>query len=341
MLEELRGLIDTRTAVAGVVGLIVGWLIGWMLFGWVIWPVSWTDADPADLRPQQKEVYVSMVADSYSVDQDRDLVEARLRGFEENEIREILITSVREREAAADAEGAQRLRGLAAALGITLEAAIPTPQAGAQPARAGVSSLVRSMLPVCGGLIVVSLLVALIAVVVLRFLRKPVEAPRELVSDEPSLWEVPGEAPLGRFITTYHFGDDGYDTSFNIETKEPEREFLGACGVGFSETIGEGSPDKIVAFEVWIFDKIDLDNVQTVTKVLVSEFAYQDEALRAKLRDRGELVLAEKGKTIVIDALRMTLKAQIVDFAYGSDPSLPPGSFFETLSTELVPVHKV
>lgn len=340
MLEEIRALIDTRSVIAGVVGLVVGWLVGWMLFGWVIWPVSWTNADPPDLRRTQKEVYVAMVADSYSVDFDRELVDARLRGFEKDEIKEILLSSVQERAGEGDTEGTQRLRRLAAVLGMTLEEAVPTPQPAPQPAAARVVSLLRSFLPVCGALLIVLIIVAVIAIVVSRFLTRPAEAPREVVSEEPVLWEVPGEAALGRFVTTYRLGDDGYDTSFNVETAEPEREFLGACGVGFSETIGEGSPDKIVAFEIWIFDKIDLDNVQTVTKVLVSEFAYHDEELRAKLRDRGELVLAEKGKTTVIEAMRMKLNVEVVDFAYGSDPSLPPRSYFETLTTELVPVVK-
>jgi hypothetical protein len=133
-------------------------------------------------------------------------------------------------------------------------------------------------------------------------------------------------------------GDDGYDTSFNIET--PAGEFYGACGVGFSEVIGEGAPDKITAFEVWLFDKTDPDNVQTVTKVLMSQHAYGDETLREKMKERGEAVLVERGKSITIEAAGLQLKAKIVDFAYGVSPDLPPNSFFERLTTELTPRMK-
>jgi hypothetical protein len=44
----------------------------------------------------------------------------------------------------------------------------------------------------------------------------------------------------------------------------------GECGVGISETIGVGDPKKVTAFEVWLFDKND---IQTVTKVLMSAHA--------------------------------------------------------------------
>jgi hypothetical protein len=341
MLQYASALIDRRTVIASIVCLVVGWLVGWIVFGWLIWPVSWTDADPYDLRQEHKETYISMVADSYVINLDRELAEERMAGFEEEESRATLVALIEKREDVGDTEGAQNLRELAAALGVSLEGVVPAPEATPQPLGARISSLALSFLPVCGVLTVVVLIVALIAVVVYRFMLRPVEAPTEAVEEEPIPWEEPGEAALGHFVTTYNFGDDGYDTSFNVETPEPHAEFYGACGVGFSEAIGEGSPDKIVAFEVWIFDKTDLDNVQTVTKVLMSEFAYENEIMRAKMKDRGEAVLAEKGTTIAIDAVGLKLNAEIADLAYGTDPSVPPRSYFETLTIELVPVLTV
>jgi hypothetical protein len=344
MRQDLTAVVSLQTIIAGVVCLVVGCLVGWMVFGWLIWPVNWADADPYDLRQEHKEAYISMVADSYALGSDRQLARERVAGFEEEEVKEILATLIEEREDMGDAQGAQNLRALAGALEISLEgaevAATPTPQATPQTVAGRLSSLAFTFLPICGVLIIVFLIVGLIAIVVYRFMRRPVEVPSEVVREEFAPREVPGEATLGHFVTTYRLGDDGYDTSFNIETPQPGGEFYGACGVGFSEVIGEGSPDNIVAFEIWLFDKTDLDNVQTVTKVLASEFAFQNEVLRAKLQDRGEAVLVEKGKTIVIDAVGMQLNAEIVDFAYGTDPSLPPRSYFETLSTELVPVLK-
>lgn len=343
MLQYARARIGRQTIIAGIVCLVVGWLVGWMVFGWLIWPVSWTDADPYDLRQQHKEAYISMVADSYSLNVDRQLARERMVGFEEKETSEILVALIEEREDVGDTRRAQNLRELADILEIPVVGATPIPEPTPQTVAGRISSFVLSVLPVCGILIVVLLIVAVIAIVVYRFSMRPAEVPTEVTKEEEELvrWEEPREAPLGHFVTTYNFGDDGYDTSFNIETPEPDGEFYGACGVGFSEVIGEGSPERIVAFEVWMFDKTDLDNVQTATKVLMSDFAYHNEVLRARMQDRGEAVLAEKGKTIVVDTVGMKLKVEIVELAYGTDPSVPPRSYFEILSTELVPVLKV
>lgn len=200
--------------------------------------------------------------------------------------------------------------------------------------------MLRSLLPTCGVLLLVFLIVALIAIIVYRVLQRSGRVPARVRREAAVGPGVREEAGLGHFVTTYNFGDDGYDTSFNIETTGPEGEFYGACGVGFSEIVGEGSPDKIVAFEIWLFDKTDMDNIQTVTKVLMSDFAYNNQILRAKMKDRGEAVLVERGQTIVIDAIGLQLNAEVVDFVYGTDPSLPPNSYFESLTTELVPMFK-
>ena len=341
MLRNGIASIGREAMIAGVVCLIVGCLIGWVVLGWVIWPVSWTNADPYDLRPEEKAVYVSMVAYSYSLNEDGEWVRQRMAGFDEQEVSEILTTLIEEREAARDAEGKRRLQYLALALEISAATAIPSPEATPQPSTGGIASLVRTMLPICGVLVLLLLIVALIAIVVFRLLqRRSSRVPAEMPGEGLLAAEAPERAALGQFVTTYNFGDDGYDTSFNIETPGPGGEFYGACGVGFSEVVGEGSPDKIVAFEIWLFDKTDLDNVQTVTKVLMSEFAYHNDLLRAKMRDRGEAILAEEGQTIVIDAVGLQLSARIVDFVCGTDPSLPPDSYFETLTTELVPMFK-
>lgn len=340
MLEDATERIDRKIIIAGVVCLVVGWLVGWLLFGWVIWPVSWTDADPADLRREQKEVYVSMVADSYSLNGDRELARERVGGFDQDELDDILTTLIQERQGAGDEEAADRLESLGAVLEVAGQRATAVPEATPQAAGARIKSLLLSVLPICGVLIVLLLIVTVIAIVVLRFLRRPSEVPAELARGELAVGEEAVEAPLGHFVTSYQFGDDGYDTSFNIETPDPDGQFLGACGVGFSEVIGEGGPDNIIAFEIWLFDKTDLDNVQTVTKVLMSSYAYNNEILRAKMRDRGEAILADKGGTVVIDGMGLTLTARIADFAYGTDPALPEQSYFETLTTELVPEFK-
>jgi hypothetical protein len=138
------------------------------------------------------------------------------------------------------------------------------------------------------------------------------------------------EPPVVQFMTTYLHGDDLYDDSFSIETSSGE--FLGETGVGISETIGTGSDAKrVTAFEVWLFDKND---IRTVTKVLMSDHAFNDDALRSKLETKGEAKLARPGDKLVLETATLRIQARVVDLAYGSGP-LPPNSFFERITIEL------
>ncbi len=130
-------------------------------------------------------------------------------------------------------------------------------------------------------------------------------------------------------MTTYVLGDDLYDDSFSIDA--PSGEFLGECGVGIAETIGVGEPKKVMAFEIWLFDKND---IQTVTKVLMSPHAYNDEATRQRLAAKGDPVLAQPGAEIVLETARLQMVARVVDMAFG-EGALPEESYFDRLTLEL------
>ena len=98
------------------------------------------------------------------------------------------------------------------------------------------------------------------------------------------------------FRTAYTRGHDTYDDAFSIENANGD--FLGECGVGISETIGATAPKNVTAFEVWLFDKND---IRTITKVIMSDHAFFDDALKAKLAPKGEPVLARENETIVLE----------------------------------------
>ena len=106
---------------------------------------------------------------------------------------------------------------------------------------------------------------------------------------------------------------------------------MGECGVGVSETIGVGAPNKVTAFEVWLFDKSD---IRTVTKVVMSDYAFSDEALRTKLAPKGEPMLAKEGAEAVLETKTLRIKARIVEAKYGAG-NLPQNSFFDRLSIDL------
>ncbi len=135
--------------------------------------------------------------------------------------------------------------------------------------------------------------------------------------------------PVGQFMTTYMMGDDLYDDLFSIDL--PTGEFLGECGVGISDTVGVGDPKRVSAFEVWLFDKND---IQTVTKVVMSEHAYEDNNIRMRLESKGEPILAEPGKVVLLETATLQLEARIVDMEYG-EGAAPDQSFFQRLTLEL------
>lgn len=138
------------------------------------------------------------------------------------------------------------------------------------------------------------------------------------------------DAPLVQFMTTYLQGDDLYDDSFSIET--PSGEFLGETGVGISESLGStGDAKAVTALEVWLFDKND---IRTVTKVLMSDHAYNDSDIRTRLAPKGEAVLARPGDKVILETATLRVQARIVDLSYKTD-TMPPNAVFDRITIEL------
>lgn len=143
-----------------------------------------------------------------------------------------------------------------------------------------------------------------------------------------------GEKPVAQFMSTYLFGDDRYDESFIFDA--PNGAFLGECGISISDLIGVGEPKKISAFDVWLFDKND---IQTVTKVIMSRHAYNDPNIKSRLEIRGEPILAEPGKLFQLETATLRMEGRIVDVSYGDLP-LPEDSYFQRNTIELAVYRK-
>jgi len=136
-------------------------------------------------------------------------------------------------------------------------------------------------------------------------------------------------APIAQFMTTYRQGDDLYDDSFSVDSDTGE--FLGECGVGIAETIGVGEPKKVTALEVWLFDKND---IQTITKVMMSEHASNDPSIRQRLQSKGEPIMVEPGMKFLMETATLQLEAKVVDMVYARGP-LPENSYFSRLTLEV------
>jgi hypothetical protein len=335
-------LFDRRSLIIGVVaGLVVGLLLGLLLF-WGLFPVQWTDAHSYDLAPDGRAEFVGLVADSFKLNNDPAQATAFLEGWEPEEKEQAVADAIQMYQAQGQSDKAQAVEDLATVLGISTPGEVlpptePTPPAG----QAGFFERVRVPCLV----FVIVLLVLVLAWIGFRVAtrrRTAVEGPVTVIPTIPTApavspveeWEGVGQPPLGHFFTTYQLGEDTYDESFSIET--PMGEFLGECGVGISETIGAGDPDKVTAFEVWLFDKSD---IRTVTKVLMSGHAFQDDSLRAKLASKGEAVLAQPGSPFLLDTSGLQVRVDVSELVYG-EGDLPPNSFFSKLTVELVAMTK-
>ncbi len=324
----------TSLIIVGVVGLILGLLLGMVLFWWV-WPVEWTDAHSYDLAPEARSDYVAMVADSFTLEKDPARAAAYLEGWTPEEKQQAVADAIDMYEAKARPDKALLVQDLALVLGIPLPGEVPSAPPTAAP------TLIERLRMPCLVFFVV-LLVLVLGWIGLRVaMRRRTAAPAARAPIRPVTvppptedWEGVGQPPLGHFLTTYQLGEDTYDESCPIET--PMGEFLGECGMGISETIGVGDPDKVTAFEVWLFDKSD---IRTVTKVLMSDHAFNDDALRARLASKGEAVLARPGAPFVLETSGLQVRVEVTELIYG-EGELPPKSFFSKLTVELVATAK-
>lgn len=339
-MEKMRNSLTKPPALVGI-GFLVGLFIGWFVIGWGIWPVKWTDAAPEHLRHDLKLEYLSMAVDSYLLNQDAELAKKRFAEFGA-EGEELLKEIERQKP-----QQAANLAAFRLAVSGESTLPIPTPAAGeslptqeAEPTARPGASIIRSLLIV----FCVAFVIILVGAGVFFFLRtrkpsvrsasqpsyqKPLVVESEEEWSERSAVAPINEPPMMQFMASYKYGDDLFDDSFSIDSQSGE--FLGECGVNISETIGVGEPKKVTAFEVWLFDKND---IQTITKVLMSEHAYQDEATYQRLAAKGEPVLVQPGMETVLETQSLQLVVRVVDMAYGNG-AMPSASYFEQLILEL------
>jgi hypothetical protein len=136
-------------------------------------------------------------------------------------------------------------------------------------------------------------------------------------------------------VATFNLGDESYDESFDIEDPGGGG-YLGECGMTSSELVN-GDPNRVTALEVWLFDKSD---IRTVTKVLMSDYAYGNQALREKLSSRGDAILVRPDLGFILDAQTLRLEGRVLDVAY-DDTEAPPRSTMRRLSVQLRVLRQV
>jgi len=330
------------------VGVVIGLILG-LVIGWGIWPVQWTDLGPYHMRQDLREDYLRMAVFTSTNLGNASIAQKAWTELEDTAAETFAAIKNEPIFLSGDQLGAFSQV-------VQAEEGLPQPKVEVdQPDKKAKDEAKPNLLLIsllCLGVLVMAGLAVYFFVLrgKLPQIRKPEvikpgwvpEGADDMEKDFPAAAEpvtrgrhdpLPYEEetePVAQFMTTYAFGDDLYDDSFSVDS--PSGEFLGECGVGVSETVGVGEPKRVSAFEIWLFDKND---IQTVTKVVMSEYAHNDDKTRIRLESKGELVLAEPGKKVLLETATLQLEARIIDMAYG-EGAAPDLSFFERLTLELL-----
>ena len=312
-----------NSRVALILGVVLGLILG-LIMGWGFWPVQWTDGTPEVLRADLQEDYLRMAIESF--DRTGDVNTAASRWDNLGAEASPTFIRVQAQPGTLNPVDVQEYGTLIQSLKGPIS---PTP--------GGEGSAAASTTVLYASILVVVVLLAVGGLYLWRLLRKgpgtvtavmqAAEASRQA---EKTDFQSQGLAPpITQTMTTYVLGDDLYDESFSIDTGGGE--FLGEYGVGVSETIGVGEPKKVAALEIWLFDKND---IKTATKVLMSEHAYNDPNIRARLEPKGELVIVKPQEQVLLETATLQLLATVVDMDYGSG-AMPQQSYFERITLEL------
>jgi hypothetical protein len=355
-----------------VIGILLGCIVGAGAVGLYIRqnpPVYAGGAYPDELTPNYQDHYLAMVIDSYIVNRQPDLAQERLKTFDEatkiralgrwsavyvaggrateaeavNELAVALknaenwspetISAVASELAAefqGDSARAQAVTSFASALGQVPVDGGQQAQAGEQPqptapppavppADVGGFSWTTALL-CCLGLILIGLIVFILYQRLWARRRAP-------AAETQGVWEGQGTAPIKSWSGTYTLGQDNFDEFFTIET--PSGAFLGESGVGIMDAVPGTSPKQVLTFDVGLFDKTD---ITTLSRVVMSERAFNDESLRTKIEanPQAEPVLAEPGKEFTLETSALRVEAKIEDMAYGGE-----NEYFEKLAVKL------
>lgn len=215
---------------------------------------------------------------------------------------------------------------------------VPTPGEGGGGLDLG--GLAGSLLPLCCVVILVAIVVAVLAILWTNRAKFLGGLGRgESWSPEEEDWSADLAADQGldvsgphmRFTARYSLGQNNYEESFSVESAAGG--FFGECGVSAAERLGKEGPDKVTAFDLWLFD---VASRETITKVLLSDWGYKDDPLRTQLISRGGVILAERGKVITLETQNLRVDIKVVDFDYSSHEGLPENSFFGSLTLDMI-----
>jgi hypothetical protein len=126
--------------------------------------------------------------------------------------------------------------------------------------------------------------------------------------------------PLAEYTVTYTAEDNLFDLSFQIEKSG---QYLGECGITIAKS-ADNLSNQAMALDVWLFDARD---IQTVSKILMSDFCYRQETLRSEMEKKGQTILIQPEEMVVLLTKELRAKAKILQVEYDSTQSIPNSLF--------------
>ncbi len=126
----------------------------------------------------------------------------------------------------------------------------------------------------------------------------------------PSASSTAGLQLLVENTAVYQMGEPDYDEAFDIN--DPIDGYMGQCGLQLIEPYGR-ERDQAVALQVWLWDSSDPD---TQTKVLMSEGAYRDTALRSQYSGEHDAMAVRPGTEFELSSHDLLLRGRVEKVSY-------------------------
>ena len=144
------------------------------------------------------------------------------------------------------------------------------------------------------------------------------------VNGRPSSPSPSVKAPVmaREFRAVYQMGEPDYDEAFDVA--DSSGAHLGQCGLELTEPVGKAH-DQAAALQVWLWDTNDPD---TKVRVLMSEGAYRDTALRAHLAAEHQAIPVRQGTEFELESYKLLLRGAVEKIDY-ADQDPPNGIFAE------------
>ena len=150
----------------------------------------------------------------------------------------------------------------------------------------------------------------------------------------------PGGSPgmiLATFNPQYQAGDLDFEQSFNILDDETGY-YIGECGMGVNMKNGvlQNNPENVIALDVWLFDKKTDKTLSSQTRVLLSEYAIDNDLEQAFTRERqneSAPVVAQPGVAFQLTGQNLVVDCQIIEAQYTGSGST--SGIFQNVKIEM------